>query len=207
MKTLAIIGASGHGKVVADAARSCCLWKDIVFYDDAWPAKTRNGNSDIVGNTQSLLDLDDRPDIIVAIGNNKVRLAKQQQLIAVGFTAATVVHPRAVVSVAAVIGSGSVVMAGAVVNADAVVGVASIVNSNAVVEHDCVLGDAVHISPGACLAGGVIVGEFSWIGIGASAIQLKRIGKNVKVGAGAAVVNDLPDGVTAVGVPAKIIKS
>ena len=89
---------------------------------------------------------------------------------------------------------------------DVKVGEACIVNSIAVLEHDCVLADAVHISPAASLAGGVIVDEASWIGIGAVVIQLKKIGKNVMVGAGAAVVTDLPDNVTAVGVPASIIK-
>lgn len=207
MKTLAILGASGHGKVVAEAALSSGLWTRVVFYDDAWPTKKKNGQSDIVGNTQSLFSAHEKPEVVVAIGNNTVRRAKQSELVAEGFTVATVMHSAATVSSSAIVGRGTVVMAGAVVNAEARIGAACIVNSNAVVEHDCILGDSVHISPGACLAGGVIVGECTWIGIGASAIQLKRIGKNVMVGAGAAVVSDLPDGVTAVGVPAKIIKS
>lgn len=206
MTTLAILGASGHGKVVADAALSSGLWDEVVFYDDAWPAKGSNGLSEIVGNTQSLFDLKTLPEVVVAIGNNKIRLAKQCELVNAGFSLATVVHLTAVVSRSAIINPGTVVMAGAVINADAVIGAACIVNSNAVVEHDCILGDAVHISPGACLAGGVVVGEGSWVGIGASVIQLKRIGKHVVVGAGAAVVNDLADNVTAVGVPARIIK-
>ena len=206
MKTLAILGASGHGKVVADAALSTGLWHEVVFYDDAWPTKTHNGQSDIVGNTESLFNLSIKPDVVVAIGNNQVRLAKQRELMERGFSIATVVHRAAMVSPSAVIKRGTVVMAGAVVNADVKVGEACIVNSNAVLEHDCVLADAVHISPAASLAGGVIVDEASWIGIGAVVIQLKNIGKNVMVGAGAAVVTDLPDNVTAVGVPASIIK-
>lgn len=205
MTTLAILGASGHGKVVADAALASGLWDKVAFYDDAWPVKTKNGNSGIVGNTESLFNLNDKPEVIVAIGDNKVRLAKQIELAAKGFRVATVVHPAATVAGSAKIDQGSVVMAGVVVNADAVIGAACIINSNSVIEHDCVLDDAVHISPGACLAGGVVVGNGSWVGIGASVIQLKRIGKHVVVGAGAVVVNDLSDNVTAVGVPAKII--
>lgn len=207
MKVLAILGASGHGKVVADAALSTGLWQRVFFYDDAWPTKSQNGQHEIVGNTKCLLDLSEKPEVVVAIGNNKIRLAKQSELILNGFTVATVIHPAAVISSTASISVGAVVMAGAVINADAVVGSACIVNSNAVVEHDCLLGDAVHVSPGACLAGGVVVGQCSWIGIGASVIQLKRIGSNVMVGAGAAVVTDLADGITAVGVPAKVIKN
>jgi len=207
MKTLAIIGASGHGKVVADAAKSSGQWDDVVFYDDAWPSKNQNGNSEIVGNTQSLLALVEKPSIIIAIGNNKVRFEKQLQFANAGFNVARVIHPNAVISGNTSIGLGSVVLAGAVVNADAKIGQACIINTNAVVEHDCVLADAVHISPNASLAGGVFVGECSWLGIGSSVIQLKIIGKNVMVGANAAVVSDLPDNVKAVGVPAKIIKS
>lgn len=206
MTTLAILGASGHGKVVADAALASGLWCDIVFYDDAWPGKVKSGVSNIVGNSATLFALDNKPAVVVAIGNNQVRLAKQHDLVSKGFTLATVIHPRAAVSATAFVDAGSVVMAGAVINADAAIGPACIINTNAVVEHDCKLAAAVHISPGVCLAGGVEVGEASWLGIGTSVIQLKRIGKNVMVGAGAAVVMDLPDNVKAVGVPAKIIK-
>jgi acetyltransferase-like isoleucine patch superfamily enzyme len=65
----------------------------------------------------------------------------------------------------------------------------------------------VHISPGAHVGGGVAIGECSWIGIGAAIRHCVRIGKDVVVGAGAAVVRDLPSGVTAVGVPARVIKT
>ena len=207
MKTLLIFGASGHGNVVADAATDCGQWDAVMFYDDAWPYKTQTGNSKIVGNTQSLLSLDDKSSIIVAIGDNKIRLKKQQQFAAAGFRIATVVHRTAVISSNANIGCGTVVMAGSVINANANIGEACIINTNSVVEHDCVLADAVHISPVASLAGGVFVGECSWIGIGATVIQLKEIGMNVLVGANSAVTTDLPDNVTAVGVPAKIINS
>ena len=205
MKTLAIIGASGHGRVVADAALSSGVWDEVVFYDDAWPDKIHNGPFAIRGNSESLLTLTERPSIIIAIGDNRVRHAKQMKFAASGFFIATVVHPLAVISTRAIIGHGTVVIAGAVINTGARVGEACIVNTNAVIEHDCVLEDAVHVSPGACLAGGVVVGGCSWIGIGASVIQQKIIGKNVIVGANAAVVTDIPDEVTVVGVPAKVL--
>jgi len=64
----------------------------------------------------------------------------------------------------------------------------------------------VHISPGAHLAGHVHVGTLTHIGIGASVIQRVKIGRNVIIGAGAAVIDNIPDNVTAVGVPAKVLK-
>ena len=80
------------------------------------------------------------------------------------------------------------------------------VNLNTVcsIDHDDQLGGGVHVCPGARLAGEVQVGARSWIGIGACVIQQVRIGSDVTVGAGAVVVRDLPDGVTAVGVPARV---
>lgn len=206
MKTLAIVGASGHGKVVADAALTSGRWDKVVFYDDAWPEKSGNGIFEVIGNSASLVALEDKPEVIVAIGDNKVRLVKQMELVKNGFVIATLVHPTATIATSVNLGSGTVVLAGAVINADARVGAGCIVNSNAVVEHDCELATAVHISPGASLAGGVSVGEASWIGIGAVVIQAINIGKNVVVGAGSVVIDHLPDNVTAVGVPVKIIK-
>lgn len=206
MSVLAILGASGHGKVVAEIALASKGWQQVVFYDDAWPQKQQNGQFQIVGNTQRLVELENKPEVVVGIGDNQIRLRKQEELISAGFVVATVIHPTAVVSATAKISAGTVIMPGAVVNADVHIATACIINSNAVVEHDCVLADGCHVSPGVALAGGVHLGEGTWIGIGASVIQQKTIGKYVKVGAGAVVVSDLPDNVTAVGVPARIIK-
>jgi serine acetyltransferase len=74
------------------------------------------------------------------------------------------------------------------------------------VEHECELGEAVHVAPGACLAGRVRVGAYAFIGIGAQVIQCLAVGEGATVGAGAVVIADVPDGATAVGVPARIIK-
>nr|WP_269822862.1 acetyltransferase [Rheinheimera faecalis] len=200
------MGASGHGKVVAEIALATGHWQQVVFYDDAWPQKLHNGQFQIVGDTQRLLALEHKPEVAVGIGNNQIRLHKQAELISAGFAVATVIHPTAVVSATAKISAGTVIMPGAIINADVHIATGCIINSNAVVEHDCVLADGCHVSPGAALAGGVHLGEGAWIGIGASVIQQKKIGQYVMVGAGAAVVSDLPDNVTAVGVPAKIIK-
>lgn len=204
MSRLAILGASGHGKVVADTAE-CCGWSDIVFFDDAWPGVVRNGAWVVTGTGQDLLArAGEFAGVVVAIGNNKVRQAWLATLGEAGAVLATLVHPAASVSRHATTGVGSVVFAGVVVNAGASVGGGVILNTGCSVDHDCRLGDAVHVSPGARLAGGVVVGERAWVGIGASVKQLVSIGDDAVVGAGAAVIGDVAAGSTVCGVPARV---
>lgn len=201
-RILALLGASGHGKVIADAALAAG-WDEIAFFDDRWPALKTNGRWPVVGNTRMLLERASRFDAaVVSIGNCRIRLDKQLELQAAGIPLETVVHPRACVSPFAHIGAGTVVMAGAVVNVDARVGDASIINTGATVDHDCILAEGVHISPGAHLSGDVKVGTRSWVGVGAAVRQGITIGDDVMVGAGAVVVKAVADGATVVGNPA-----
>lgn len=206
MKQLALLGASGHGKVVADAALAAG-WQVVAFFDDAWPGVSRNGRWPVLGSTAALLErLSEFDGVFVTIGSCAVRWQKQQALQAAGAHLVTVVHPHACVSQFARLGAGTVVMGGAVVNADAVVGEAGIVNTGATVDHDCTLAHAVHISPGAHLSGDVAVGPCSWVGVGAAVRHGIRIGAGVIVGAGAVVVQSVADGLTVIGNPARVME-
>jgi sugar O-acyltransferase (sialic acid O-acetyltransferase NeuD family) len=203
VKRLAIVGASGHGKVVADAAL-LSGWETVAFFDDAWPATSAVGHWPVVGTTSDLLRRRDEFDAaIVAIGDNRARLARLEELSRAAIALATVVHPAAVVSASATVGPGTVLCAGAVLNPDARLGRGCIVNTCASVDHDCELGEGVHVSPGAHLGGGVRVGEATWIGIGAVVRHAIAIGPRVMVAAGAVVVADVGADVTVFGVPAK----
>jgi sugar O-acyltransferase (sialic acid O-acetyltransferase NeuD family) len=202
---LAILGASGHGKVIADIAL-LLGYTDVAFFDDAWPSKSSVGRWSVIGTTETLLgSITDFDAVIVGIGDNRTRLEEQALLAASGAPLVSLVHPAAVVSDFAQIGIGSVICAGAIVNVDAALGAAVIVNTGATVDHDCRLADGVHIAPGAHLSGDVHIGESSWIGVGACVKQGIHIGADVIVGAGAVVVSDIPDGVTVVGNPARLI--
>ncbi|MBQ0746647.1 MAG: acetyltransferase [Marinobacter sp.] len=203
---LAIFGASGHGKVVADAAEQAG-WQSVVFFDDAWPGLQGNGPWKLEGNTGALLErLTDFDGVVVAIGNNQIRSIKQAELLAAGGKLAAIVHPSAVISSHATVNAGSVVFANAVINACARVGAGVIVNTGAVVEHDCVVGDYAHISPNAVLAGGVVISPLAWVGGCASIKQLINVGEAAVVGMGAVVTKDVPPSVTVVGNPATVIK-
>lgn len=203
MKKLALLGASGHGKVVADTAL-VSGWDSVTFFDDAWPQRSVVGVWPVEGDCTALLQrLCEFDGIFVSIGDCVVRLQKYKWLMNAGSNSPTLIHPAAIVSRFARLGSGTVVMAGAVVQADAVIGEAGIINTGASVDHDCCLADAVHICPGAHLSGGVSVGAAAWIGVGAVVKQGLSIGAGATIGAGAVVVHSVSDGVTVVGNPAR----
>jgi sugar O-acyltransferase (sialic acid O-acetyltransferase NeuD family) len=204
---LLIVGAGGHGAVVADAALAAGAWRDLAFVDDAEPVGQVRGRWPLLGPTALVAELVARyPAAVVAIGDAAVRVALLDRLRGLGYELPIVRHPFSAVGAGATLGEGTVVLAGAVVNAGASLGAGCIVNSGATVDHDCRLGDGVHVCPGAHLAGEVSVGTLSWLGVGCCVRQRIRIGARVTVGAGAAVVTDVRDGVTVVGVPAEEIK-
>lgn len=201
----AILGASGHGKVIAEIAE-LNGFSDIHFYDDRWPDLTQIEHWSVLGNSNTLINqLSEYANIVVAIGHNATRLNKYRMLFDHGGCCFPLVHPSAVVSRYAKLGCGTVVMAGAVINSFSNIGNGCIINTAASVDHDCVIADGVHICPGAHLAGAVEVAEASWLGIGCHIKQLIKIGSNVVVAAGATVINDVLNNQTVVGVPAKPI--
>lgn len=202
MNKLAIIGASGHGKVVADAALSSLEWQEVVFFDDAYPHCKFLENWSVLGDTDTLIENHSLyGGIIVAIGNNVVRLQILRRLYEEGCNVVSIIHSSATLSPFADIGKGTVIMAGAVVNAYSSLGIGCVINTNAVVEHDCRLGDGVHISPGSVLAGNVCVGDRSWIGAGSCVRQQITIHNDVIVGIGGVVVQELTEEGTYVGNP------
>ena len=201
---LIIIGASGHGKVVADIAIKMNKWKRIAFLDDDESIKTSMG-LEVIGKTTDAFTYKDEADFFVAIGNNAVREKVQENLMEKGLNVASLIHPSAVIGTDVEIGIGTAVMAGVIVNSSTRIGKGCIINTSSSLDHDNVIEDYVHISPGASLAGTVRVGKGSWLGIGSVVSNNVNICSGCKVGAGAVVVKDITESGTYVGVPVKKI--
>ena len=196
-----VIGAGGHGKVVV-AALQASHTNVIGILDDR--DATWGGSIcgvPVQGPSSLLADVPDA-EAFLAIGDNYVRRTLSERFTSVRWI--TVIHPTACVHSSVRVGAGTLVCAGAVIQPDTTIGAHVIVNTSATVDHDCTLGDFVHIAPGAHLAGGVMIGTATLLGIGSSVIPCRSIGSDTVIGAGSIVVDDIPSGVAAWGVPARV---
>lgn len=193
-----VYGTGGHGKVVADIARSCGY--TLAGWIDDNPAAA-------VYTWETFRLAHPSGAIVIGIGNNTLREKILDTVSKAGYPLPTLIHPSAVISPSATIDEGSVVMPLVVVNAEARIGKGCIINSGAVVEHECILEPYVHISPNAALAGGVRVKHHTHIGIGANCIQNLTVGAHSVIGAGSVLIRDIPDYSLAAGVPAEVKKS
>lgn len=204
-----IIGAGGHGQVVADifrARHASRLISDHVGFvdDDRARLGCRFVGSPVLGTLDQVHEIA-HDAVIVAIGDNATRSGIFHKLLAAGDRIAIAQHPRSIVAEDVTIGAGSMLCAGAIVSTGAVIGRDAIVNTGATVDHHSILGDHVHIAPGAHLGGEVVVDEGALVGIGAIVLPGVRIGAWSRVGAGAVVTAEVPPGTTVVGVPARVL--
>lgn len=173
---LLVVGAGGHGRSVAEAAKLSGQFTVLGFLDDSLPAGETVLGMPVLGPVARMVDhRADAQLAMVAIGNNSVREKLMHQLAEAGFEWATVVHPRAIVSPSAALGAGSAVMAGAIVGTEARLGVGAIVNCGAVVDHHATVKDYGHLGVNASMAGGTVLGRGAWMQAGSA------LGYGVKV--------------------------
>ncbi|MDR6227504.1 acetyltransferase [Desmospora profundinema] len=206
-QAIAIIGAGGHARVVADILTRVQPTRRQVFFantaHDSWNPSPLFPDDPTV--------MESVPFNIkgwhVAIGDPTIRKEKIQFLLHKGWTVYHAIHDRSTLASTSVIGDGTAVMAGAVLNPGAQTGTGCIVNTQAVLEHDSRIGHYVNVGPGAVLAGSAEVGSGSEVGAGAIILPGIRVGTHCVVGAGAVVTRDLKDGSVAVGVPARPIRT
>lgn len=203
-KKLIIIGAGGHGKVVANVAIEMNKWQSVKFLDDDESIKLAM-EFDVIGGVSEAFLYKNEADFFVAIGSNPTREKIQGELAKEGLNIISLIHPSAIIGKDVKIGKGTVIMAGVIVNCCSTIGKGCIINTGAIIEHDNKIEDYVHISPGTSLAGEVSVGKSSWIGIGSVVSNKINIAKETMVGAGSVVIDNIYHKGVYVGVPAKKI--
>ncbi len=201
MKSVTVLGAGGHAKVVISLLKSLGLTVKDVLDDDE-----RKEGHELMGLfVQTPIELSDSQAICAhGIGSNHVRNIIANKLSKAHWP--HFVHPTAFVDPSAKIGNGTVVMAGAIVQADAVIGNHVIVNTGATVDHDCVIGDYAHIAPGTHLAGENKIGEGVLMGVGCATIPQVSVGDWSVVGAGSVLGKSFTSKVLIAGNRAKVIK-
>ena len=204
-KSLYILGAGGHGKVVADAAIKMNQWNEIFFLDNQMIGKEVLGIK-VVGSTDNAPNFNSsNTEFIVAIGSNDVRGKIQRNLQSQKCKLATIIHPFTSIGRDVNVGEGTVIYAGAVVNPSVQIGEGCILNTSCSVDHDSVIKEFVHLSPGVNIAGTVEIGEKTWLGIGATVINNISIIGNCIIGASTLVRKDIRKEGNYVGNPIKKI--
>lgn len=207
-KGIVIVGAGGHAKVCIEL-----LWamgRDVAccIAGEANGASSCMGVPIIVGDGQlSGLRAEGFDDVFIAIGSNSLRQRLGATATSLGYRLVNAISPTAKISPSAQLGRGIAVMAGVVINAETTIEDLAIINTGATIDHDCRIGAATHVAPQCALAGNVTVGTGSFLGIGCKVVPGRTIGENAMIGAGGVVISDIPARATAVGVPAKVIKT
>lgn len=198
-----IYGAGGHSLVVMDVLRDLGVPVLAVYADEG----RRHLKHDIVlpgVRVAGVEEFDDpKAPFVMCIGRNSERAEIVCALKHAEFF--TAIHSSAVVAPTASVGEGTVILHGAVVQANARIGQHVLINTAASVDHDNIIGDFAHISPHATLCGHVEIGEGTHVGAGAVIIPSVKVGKWSTIGAGAVIIRDVPDDVTVVGNPARVL--
>lgn len=213
-ESVLIWGAGGHGRVVAEISRAAGY--NVIGFVDAMAR--RGAVVDAAGAQVVMLEAElvaclhgaqplplGARFVIPAVGDNRNRFEQMNALGAL--LAPAMIHPSAVVSPSAAVGAGTVVGPLAVINTGARVGRGVIINTGAVAGHDSVVEDGAHVGARAVLNGGARVGARTFLAAGAILLPCVHVGADVTIGAGAVVLKNLADGVTAVGVPARLVES
>ena len=211
MKNIVIIGAGGVGREVSLIIQQINeleqTWNLLGFIDDNtdnW-GKVINGYS-VIGGIDSLEFLSNDTYIVIAIANYKVKKNIVNK-INNKFKFATIVHPKVWIHDYMTVGEGTIIYEGAILTANIEIGNHVIISPKCGVGHDSIIKDYVSLLWNVNISGNDLIEEGVMMGSGSTVIQGKKIGKGSIIGAGAVVVNDIESFSTAVGVPAKVIKS
>jgi sugar O-acyltransferase (sialic acid O-acetyltransferase NeuD family) len=204
---IVIFGSGGHARCTAEAADAQGRWKVRAFISREPPHGATVLGRPVDAEAEWLARPHPPLRGVVAVGDNWVRQQIAERILQAvpEFEFCEVIHPRAVVSSSATLASGTIILAGSVIASCARIGRHGLAYTNAVIEHDNVLADYCSLGPGAVLGGAVTLGLRTFVGLGARVIHNVSIGDDVVIGAGATIVDDVPNNALVVGTPGRIV--
>lgn len=211
LKPIAVFGVGGFGLEVAMLIEQINAadpqWKLVGFFDDDYSLPKEVNGYPVLGNTDALNSWDKRLSVALGIGMPKVRRLLCERIDNSNVHYPNLIHPSVIMGAPAYlsIGQGCIICAGSIITTNIQIGDQVVLNLACTVGHETKIGSYSAFMPTCNISGEVEVGEENFWGTGAKVINRIKVGDRVTVGAGAVVINDLPAGVTAVGVPAKII--
>ncbi len=212
MKPLFVIGSSGHASTVLEAIELQGEYRVLGLLDSFEQKGKEKHGYPVIGAAEEAAELAKAyacTSFFIAIGDNWKRWGMASKLMeslpSIEF--ATAVHPSVLISKTARVAHGCFLMAGVIVCANARIGRGCIVNTASTVNHDCMLADYASLSAGVHLGGACAIGIRSSVGLGSTVREKRLIGRDTVIGAGAVVLDDMPDEVVVYGVPAKVIRS
>jgi sugar O-acyltransferase (sialic acid O-acetyltransferase NeuD family) len=200
-----LVGYSGHGYVVADAA--ICAGMPLGYYCELSPNNANPFQLHYLGSeaAEGFSGWEGENRFLLGIGDNTVRTKVGLSIFAKKQSMPNVIHPASSLSSYCLMGMGNFISRQTSINALVTIGNFCILNTGCIIEHECRIGDGVHIGPGAVLAGDVKVGDMSFIGANTVIKQGVYVGSNVIIGAGAVIIRDVPDHTKVVGNPGRIL--
>lgn len=207
---IAIFAAGGQGRETLQLLRHINAaehrWDCIGWFDDGLPKGHTVAGLPVLGGTAELNAWPEPLAVVIAIGSSAVRKKAVEKAANERVSFPALIHPSVRIDPEEVsVGEGTVITQGCILTVNIRIGRFALLNLGCVLTHDCVIEDYGSLMPSVNISGEVVVEEGAYLGTGVQVIQQRRIGAWSVVGAGAVVTKDIPAGVTAVGVPARIV--
>ena len=211
MTDVIVVGGGDQGRQVISAIEAGEGNRIVGVLDRAILSGTAISGYPVLGTEHDLRATAEQHGVgafVVAIGDNTTRGTVLEQLVAgcPDLSLCTIIHPTASVARDATVGDGSIVLAGAVVSNGCTVGRGVLLGTRSSIDHDCAIDDYASLAPGVTTGGTVHIGRATALGVGANVVHGITIGADTVVGAGALVLDDIPERVVAYGVPALVAR-
>ena len=222
MRKLYIIGAGGFGAEVEWLVNELQQEYDLRYsveafvnqlLDDPQHVQKKDGQTHCglpVISGRELLEITKSVvcELAIAIGDVGGRRGSFFKLPSTNINFPTLIHPSVVYDDRKgriIFSEGTIVCANTTLTTNIQVGKFVHINLDCTIGHDVIIHDFCTLSPGVHISGKVIIEEGVFLGTGAVVLPGIKIGHNSTIGAGAVVTKDIPSGVIAVGIPAKIV--